>query len=132
LLGRDFARIWSGIKLTIYGVTQKIGIGKFRLDAVTAFLLALRNYRPKPLDVKAVLILADRDAPPSAEGLDQIWQILIPADLKISHVAADHDELIRNPFAKDVAVSIEEQLQARPGSLEARSARSENEVTATR
>jgi amino acid adenylation domain-containing protein len=106
VVARDFARFWSTVKLKTYPQLNRIGT--FRLDTLSGFLLALRNYRPKPLDTDAFLFLADANAPPAAATLPAIWQGLVTGRLEVIHLPVDHDHLLEDPNAGLLATTIED------------------------
>jgi thioesterase domain-containing protein len=105
----DISRFWSTIKLLAYSRMRALGLPSFRLDLQTAFLLAIRNYRPKPLNLRAVLFLADEEAHESYTTLGQAWQKLA-SDLQVHYVKAKHDELVLEPLSHFLATEIKQQL----------------------
>jgi hypothetical protein len=108
---RDLARIWSTLKLKLYGRTRTWNRNPIRLDAVSAFLFAIRTYRPEPLNVRVTLFLADENAPASARNLPAVWRALVTGRLEVRHLATDHDRLLDAPFAAELASKIEEQIE---------------------
>jgi amino acid adenylation domain-containing protein len=106
VIARDFARFWSTVKLKTYPRLNRIGT--FRLDTLSGFLLALRNYRPKPLDTDVFLFLADANAPPAAATLPAVWQSLVTGKLEVIHLPVDHDHLLEYPSAGLLATTIED------------------------
>jgi amino acid adenylation domain-containing protein len=111
IIARDLARLWATVKLKLYSRTRKWRWTLVRLDAVSAFLFAIRNYRPRPLNARVILFLADLNAPASAKTLPSIWRALVTGRLDVHHLATDHDRLLESPFAKELATSIEEQIE---------------------
>jgi amino acid adenylation domain-containing protein len=111
IVARDLARFWATIKLKIYSQTRKWHWTPVRLDAVSAFLFAIRNYRPRPLNARVTLFLADLNAPSSAKTLPAVWRALVTGHLEVHHLATDHDRLLEAPFAQELANRIEEQIE---------------------
>lgn len=111
IVARDAARLWSTVKLKFYGWTRNWSRNPVRLDAVSAFLFAIRNYRPCPLNARVTLFLADVNAPGSAKNLPAVWRALVTGRLDVHHLATDHDRLLEAPFAAELAHSIEEQIE---------------------
>ena len=112
VIGRDLVRIWSTLKLKAFAALDRKGV-RFRLDAFSAFLLALTRYRPKPLPLNAILFLADRNAPQSSSNLPAIWLALASHSVEIVHLAVDHDHLLEPSFAGQVAALVEQKLAPR-------------------
>ncbi len=110
VLGRDLARLWSTIKLKTYSQCRNLGIAPFRLDAVSAFLLALKSYRPTPLKADVLLFLADENAPITAANLATIWRHLVKGSLDVIHLPVDHDRLLEEPSAAALASRIEDRI----------------------
>jgi amino acid adenylation domain-containing protein len=106
VLHNDFERFWATVKVKLFQRLQ--GVAPFRLDAMSAFLLALRTYEPKPIDAKVILFLADEHAPTSTEMLANVWKTLVPGQLSLVHLAVDHDRLLLAPFASELAEKIEQ------------------------
>lgn len=110
VVGRDVARMWSTIKLNLYNAAKQLRLPAFRLDSVSAFLLALRSYSPRPLDANVLLFLATKPAPEVAKGLELIWKKLVTGKLDIRHVETDHDDLLNNTYAQILATQIEDRF----------------------
>jgi amino acid adenylation domain-containing protein len=110
VVGRDVARMWSTIKLNMYSAAKQLHLPAFRLDSVSAFLLALRNYSPRPLGANVLLFLATKPAPEVAKGLELIWKKLITGTLDIRHIETDHDELLDESHARLLAAQIEDRF----------------------
>jgi acetoacetyl-CoA synthetase len=100
----DLERAWSGIKIKAY--PRLLG----KLSASTAFLLALRTYRPKPSQVSATLFVADQNAPQSSASLPAMWRDVIKGALEIVHLEVSHHELLDEKHAKALASYIENQI----------------------
>jgi amino acid adenylation domain-containing protein len=115
VLGRDVARLWSTIKLKTYSQSQRLGRAPFRLDAVSAFLLALQNYRPTPLNTDVILFLADENAPATAANLATVWQHLVEGTLDVIHLSVDHDRLLDEPSVTMLASEIEGRMAQHAG-----------------
>jgi thioesterase domain-containing protein len=111
IVARDLARLSATIKLKLYGRTRNWRWNPVRLDAVSAFLFAIRNYRPRPLNARVTLFVADVNAPASAKNLPAVWQALVTGRLDVHHLATDHDRLLEAPFAAELAHSIEGQIE---------------------
>jgi thioesterase domain-containing protein len=114
LIARDVARVWSTVKLKVYTQGQRLGRIPFQLDTVSGFLLALRNYRPKPLAADVILFLADQNAPPASANLPSVWRRLVTGSLEVVHLKIDHDRLLDEPSAATVASMIEERFEGQP------------------
>ncbi len=110
VVGRDMARMWSTFKLKMYNVAKQLHLPAFPLDSVSAFLLALRNYSPRPLNVNVLLFLAAKPAPEVAKGLELIWKKLITGKLDVRHIETDHDELLNERHARLLATQIEDRF----------------------
>ncbi len=108
---RDLARLQSTIKLKIYDRTKRWRGNPVRLDAFSGFLYAIRNYRPKPLAVKTMLFLADRNTPEAASNLPSVWRALIDGPLDVCRLPVGHDQLLESPFAAQVAASIDQCIE---------------------
>jgi thioesterase domain-containing protein len=117
VVARDVARVWSTIKLKAYTQCQQFGKMPFQLDTVSGFLLALRNYRPKPLNADVVLFLADENDPPASANLPDIWRRLVTGRLDVVHLKIDHDRLLDEPSAASIASMIEERLDRQVAAL---------------
>jgi thioesterase domain-containing protein len=102
--------MWSTIKLNMYSAAKQLHLPAFRLDSVSAFLLALRNYSPRPLGANVLLFLATKPAPEVAKGLELIWKKLITGTLDIRHIETDHDELLDESQARLLAAQIEDRF----------------------
>jgi thioesterase domain-containing protein/acyl carrier protein len=113
IVARDVARIWATVKLKAYGRAKGWRYNPIRLDAVSAFLFAIRNYRPKPLNARVTLFLADSNAPASAKNLPDVWASLVTGQFDVQHLATDHDRLLDAPFAAVLAASIEQRIENR-------------------
>ena len=111
IIARDMARIWATLKLKAYERTKSWKYNPIRLDAVSAFLFAIRNYRPKPLNARVTLFLADSNAPASAKNLPDVWASLVTGQFDVEHLATDHDRLLDAPFAAVLAASIERRIE---------------------
>lgn len=111
IIARDLARIWSTLKLKAYARAKDWRWNPIRLDAVSAFLYAIRNYRPKPLNARVTLFLADVNAPLSARNLPAVWKELVTGEFDVHHLATDHDRLLDAPFAAQLAATIESQIE---------------------
>jgi amino acid adenylation domain-containing protein len=114
VIARDVARVWSTLKLKAYTHWQQMGRVPFQLDTVSGFLLALRNYRPKPHSANVVLFLADENAPPASANLPAVWRRLVTGNLEVVHLNIDHDRLLDEPSAAKVASMIEERFERQP------------------
>jgi thioesterase domain-containing protein len=114
VVARDVARVWSTVKLKAYTQCRQFGRSPFQLDTVSGFLFALRNYRPKPLHADAVLFLADENAPPASANLPAVWRRLVTGNLDVVHLKIDHDRLLDDPSAANVASMIEERFERQP------------------
>jgi len=112
VVGRDVARMWSTIKLNMYSTVKQLRLPAFRLDSVSAFLLALRNYSPRPLNANVLLFLATKPVPEVARGLELIWKKLITGTLDIRHIETDHDELLSESYARLLATQIEDRFNS--------------------
>jgi amino acid adenylation domain-containing protein len=114
ILARDVARVWSTVKLKAYTECRRLAKPPFQLDTVSGFLLALRNYRPKPLAADVILFLADENAPPASANLPAVWRRLVTGNLEVVHLKIDHDRLLDEPSAASVASMIEERFEQQP------------------
>lgn len=114
LIARDMARVWSTVKLKAYTVCQQLGGAPFQLDTVSGFLFALRNYRPKPLAADVILFLADENAPPASANLPSVWRRLVTGNLEVVHLKIDHDRLLDEPSAANVASMIDGRFEGQP------------------
>ena len=112
IIARDFARIWSTLKLKTYEKAQGWHWNPVRLDPVSAFLFAIRNYRPTPLAARVTLFLANVNAPAPAKHLPAVWRELVIGELHVHQLATDHDRLLEAPFAAELANTIERQISA--------------------
>jgi len=111
IIARDMARLWATVKLKLYARSRNWSWNPVRLDAVSAFLFAIRNYRPQPLNARVTLFLADVNAPASAKNLPVVWRALVTGRLDVRHIPIDHDRLLEVPFAAELAHGIENQIE---------------------
>jgi aspartate racemase len=99
------------VNIRTWMMKHRAGLTPGTLNAEEAFLLALRHYRPRPLEGNAILFRAKNELlrlPDPTLG----WGALIQGQLNILEVSGDHDTILQEPHIGRLARLLNDNLKS--------------------